>query len=74
MQDSIANGMLKRPEKKPLNSLQKFHLVMKVVASVAVIADGLYYAITQPGPMDCVNAIVGGLAFLGIWVMHERTR
>jgi len=68
MQDSIANGT----QRQPLNALQKFHLGVKIAASVACVSQGLYYATTQPGIMDSLNAVMGGLVILAIWFMQER--
>ncbi len=46
---------------------KKFYLYLKIAATAALLIQGAYYSITQPGVMDAFNAIMAGLAVLAIW-------
>lgn len=44
---------------------------IKILSAVALVGTGFYYAITQPGPMDCVNAIVHGFILASLFVIED---
>lgn len=54
--------------------MKNFYKGAKILATVALAADHLYYAFTQPGPMDLVNGAVAGLIIYAIWFARERTK
>lgn len=51
-----------------------YHRLMKQLATVAIIGQGLYYAMTQPSLMDVINGSIDGLALYAIWFACERTQ
>lgn len=51
-----------------------FHRFAKILATVLLIADNLYYANTQPGPMDTINGAIAGVVVYAIWFAVERTK
>lgn len=51
-----------------------FHRFAKWTATILLIADNLYYANTQPGPMDTINGAVAGVVIYAIWFACERTK
>ena len=44
-----------------MKTLERYRLVCKILVSVAVASQGLYYSVTQPGPMDIANGLILGL-------------
>jgi hypothetical protein len=55
-------------------SPQKFYKGAKIIATLAICSQGLYYSIVQPGPMDAINGLVGGIVIYAIWFARERTQ
>lgn len=53
--------------------MKNFRLSVNVIASAAMLSQGFYYAVTQPGPMDLVNGSVLGIVLFAIWFNRERT-
>ncbi len=51
----------------------QFHKAAKILATVLILGQGAYYAITQPGLMDSFNATMGGIAIYAIWLAREKT-
>jgi hypothetical protein len=54
--------------------METFHNITRAIATIAIMADGLYYASTQPGPMDVINGAVAGMVVYAIWFARERTK
>jgi hypothetical protein len=44
---------------------------IKILSAVALVCTGFYYAFTQPGPMDCVNATVHGFVLASLFVIED---
>lgn len=44
-----------------------FKNIIRTIATGLVLTQGLYYATTQPGPMDLFNGLVGGFVLYCIW-------
>jgi len=49
-----------------------FNKFAKILASVAIFGQGMYYSTVQPGPMDLINGAIGGMVFYAIWFAVER--
>jgi len=43
----------------------------KIFSAVLLVGQGFYYAITQPGPMDSVNAIIHGFILASLFVIED---
>lgn len=57
-----------------MNSVERYFLVCKILATAGLLSEGLYYSITQPGRMDFVNSIIFGLSCYCIWFARARTK
>lgn len=55
-----------------MNSVERFWQIMRILATIGIIGQGLYYSLTQPGIMDTVNGCVGGVALYAIWFAREK--
>ena len=56
-----------------MNSVERYWKVMRILATVGLVAQGLYYSLTQPGFMDTVNGVVAGLSLYAIWFARWKT-
>ena len=52
----------------------KFHKFVKVFATIAILGQGLYYAITQPGKLDTANGLIAALVVFSIWFAKDRVK
>lgn len=44
---------------------------IKIAVAALLACQGFYYAITQPGPMDCVNGILHSLVFFALFCVED---
>jgi len=56
-----------------MDPVKKYWLIMRILSTILLIIQGLYYTVTQAGPMDTFNAIVAGVTIYAIWFARERT-
>jgi len=56
-----------------MNSVERYWKVMRILATVGLVGQGLYYSLTQPGFMDTVNGVVAGLSLYAIWFARWKT-
>jgi len=44
-----------------------FRKVIKIIATTLVLGQGLFYSMTQPGPMDLFNGLMSGFVIYSIY-------
>lgn len=57
-----------------MNSVERYFLVCKILATAGLLSEGLYYSVTQPGRADFANSIIFGLSCYCIWFARARTK
>lgn len=51
--------------------MRPYRFVVKMIATLALLGQVLYYSSTQPGPMDTLNGAIMGLVIYAFWLMRE---
>lgn len=46
----------------------------KIFVATLLACQGFYYAITQPGFMDCVNGVIHGLVFFALFCVEDKVK
>lgn len=54
--------------------MENFYQTMRILSTALLMAQGIYYASTQPGSMTYVNAAVHGVAVFTIWFAREKKK
>lgn len=54
-------------------TVQQYWLSMRILASVLITGQGLYFSLTNPGFTDLFNAAVTATVLYAIWFARERT-
>lgn len=49
--------------------MKKYTLVCKVIASLMLLGEGLFYSFTAPSSRDLIDGAVCGFVFYVIWFM-----
>lgn len=55
-----------------MKALERYRLTCKILASILIASQGLYYSLVQPGPMDLINGVILGLILYVIWFNKDR--
>lgn len=55
-----------------MKAIEVYRMFCRVLASAALISLGLYYSLTQPGPMDVISGAVIGLTLFCLWFCRDR--
>jgi hypothetical protein len=53
-------------------STETYWTITRILATVALISQNVYYSIVQPGPMDTINGAITGIVVYAIWFAREK--
>lgn len=52
--------------------VETFRFISRLLSTAGLVFTGLYYAVTQPGPMDVLSGAVIGITMYCVWFARER--
>lgn len=55
-----------------MKALNRYRLICNILASIGIIGEGIFYAITQPSRMDIISGAVCGLILYVIWFNKDK--